>query len=50
VKNALATLKKFKPFELETPVTMEICCKHENEAARASWFPGAKREGERTVV
>jgi D-amino peptidase len=48
-KEGLTTLKKFKPFKLKTPVTMEIRFKHENDAARASWFPGAKRTGERTV-
>lgn len=47
VKNALANLEKFKPFELEIPVTMEIRCKHKNEAARASELPRAKRTGKR---
>lgn len=50
MKNALANLKKFKPFKLEIPVTMGIRYKEENDAARSSWFPGAKRTGERRVV
>lgn len=29
---------------------MEIRYKHGNDAARGSWFPGAKRTGERTVA
>lgn len=49
-KEALTNLKKFKPFKLTTPITMEIRCKNENDAARRSWFPGAKRTGERTVA
>jgi D-amino peptidase len=49
-KKALTNLKKFKPFKLNTPITMEIRYKDENDAARGSWFPGAKRTGERTVA
>lgn len=49
-KEALTNLKKFKPFKLTTPITMEIRYKDENDAARGSWFPGAKRTGERTVA
>jgi D-aminopeptidase len=46
----LKNLKKFKPFKLKTPVTIEIRYTHENDAARASWFPGAKMIEERTVA
>ncbi len=49
-KVALANIKKFKPLKLKTPITMEIRYKDENDAARVSWFPGAKRTGERTVA
>lgn len=49
VRNALANLKNFKLFEFQIPVTMEIRFKHKNDAARASWFPGAKRTGESTI-
>ncbi len=49
-KEALTNLKKFKPFKLTTPITMEIRYKNENDAAKISWFPGAKRTGERTVA
>ena len=49
-KEALTNLKKFKPFKLTTPITMEIRYKDENDAAKISWFPGAKRTGERTIA
>jgi len=49
-KEALLNLKKVKPLKLKTPITMEIRYKDENDAARGSWFPGAKRTGERTVA
>jgi len=49
-KEALINLKKFKPLKLKTPITMEIRYKEENDAFRGSWFPGAKRTGERTVA
>jgi D-amino peptidase len=46
----MANLKKFKSLKLKTPITMEIRYKHGNDAGRGSWFPGAKRTGERTVA
>ncbi len=46
---ALTDLKKFKPLKLQSPVTMEVRYKDEEDAERASWFPGAKRTGERSV-
>jgi D-amino peptidase len=49
-KEALTNVNKFKPLKLKTPITMEIHYKHENDAARGSWFPGANRTGERTVA
>lgn len=48
-KEALSNLSKYKPFKLQTPVTMEIVYKEEIDAHRASWFPGAKKTGERSV-
>lgn len=48
-KEALTNLKKFKPLKLQSPVTMEIRYKDEVDAERASWFPAAKRTGERSV-
>jgi len=49
VKDALSDLKRYKPLALETPVTMEIRYKDELDAARAAFFPAAKRTGERSV-
>jgi D-amino peptidase len=48
-KEALINLKKFKPLKLQSPVMMEIRYKEEEDAERASWFPAAKRTGERAV-
>ena len=50
VKEALENLSRYKPLALETPITMEIRYKHEDDAAHAAWFPAAKRTGERTVA
>lgn len=50
VKESLQNLERYKPLKLETPVTMEIRYKHEDDAAHAAWFPGAERTGERTVA
>ncbi len=46
---ALENLKKFAPLKIQSPVTMEIRYKDEEDAERASWFPGANRTGERFV-
>ncbi|MFC2166849.1 M55 family metallopeptidase [Acidobacteriota bacterium] len=46
---ALSNLSKYKPLKLQTPITMEIVYKDEIDAHRASWFPGAKKTGERAV-
>ncbi|MCJ7582583.1 MAG: M55 family metallopeptidase [Candidatus Aminicenantes bacterium] len=48
-KEALSNLSKYKPFKLQTPITMNIVYKDEIDAYRASWFPGAKKTGERSV-
>lgn len=48
-KEALSNLSKYKPLKLQTPITMNIVYKDEIEAHRASWFPGAKKTGERSV-
>ena len=48
-KEALSNLSKYKPLKLQTPITMEIVYKDEIDAHRASWFPGAKKTGERSV-
>jgi D-amino peptidase len=46
---ALTNLYKYKPLKLQSPVTMEVRYKDEEDAERASWFPGVKRTGERSV-
>jgi len=46
---ALKRLKEFKPYKLNPPFTMEISFAEEEIAARASWIPGAKRTGDRSV-
>jgi D-amino peptidase len=46
---ALNNLKKYKPLKIQSPITMEVRYKDEEDAERASWFPGAKRTGERSV-
>lgn len=48
-KEALSNLSKYSPLKLQTPITMEIVYKDEIDAHRASWFPGAKKTGERSV-
>ena len=48
-EEALSNLSKYKPFKLQTPITMEIVYKDEIDAHRASWFPGANKTGERSV-
>jgi len=48
-KEALSNLSRYKPLKLQTPITMEIVYKDEIDAYRASWFPGAKKTGERSV-
>ena len=46
---ALRNLKKYKPFKLNPPYTMEITFTSEANAHRASFIPGAKRTGPRSV-
>ena len=46
---ALSNLSRYSPFKLQTPITMEIVYKDEIDAHRASWFPNAKKTGERSV-
>jgi len=46
---ALKNLKKYKPFKLNPPYTMEITFTSEANAHRASFIPGAKRTGPRSV-
>ena len=46
---ALRNLKKYKPFKLNPPYTMEITFTSEANAHRASFIPGAKRTGVRSV-
>lgn len=48
-KEALSNLIRYSPLKLQTPITMEIVYKDEIDAHRASWFPGAKKTGERSV-
>jgi D-amino peptidase len=47
---ALKRLKDFKPYKPSPPYTLEMVYTEENLAQRASWIPGAKRTGERSVV
>jgi D-amino peptidase len=46
---ALKRLKDFKPFKLKPPFKMEVTFKDEKRAQNASWIPGAKRTGDRSV-
>ncbi len=46
---ALRRLKDFKPYKLNHPFTLEVVYVEEGYAERASWIPGAKRTGERSV-
>lgn len=48
-EEALSNLSKYKPLKLQAPITMEIVYKDEIDAYRASWFPGAKKTGERSI-
>lgn len=47
---ALKNLARYKPFKLTSPVTMEITFTKEDLAAKASWIPGAKKTGNRSVA
>jgi len=47
---ALKRLKDFKPYKLSAPYTMKITYADEEIAHKASWFPGAKRVGDRAVA
>lgn len=46
---ALKRVKDFKPFKLKTPYVMELTFTNEELAESASWIPGAKRTGDRSV-
>ena len=46
---ALKRLKDFRPFKLKPPFKMEVTFKDEERAQNASWIPGAKRTGDRSV-
>jgi D-amino peptidase len=46
---ALERLKDFKPYQFNPPFTMEITYTSEEKANQASWIPGAKRLGDRSV-
>ena len=46
---ALKRLKDFKPYTLNPPFTIEVTFTKEEMAHRASWIPGAKRTGNRSV-
>ncbi len=48
-KKALERLDDFKPYKVSSPFTMEVTFTKEERANRASWIPGAKRSGERSV-
>ncbi|UCF32919.1 MAG: M55 family metallopeptidase [Phycisphaerales bacterium] len=49
VKKALGRLADFRPLKYKPPYTIEIQFKNERQAYRASWYPGAKRLGDRGV-
>ncbi|MBU0617518.1 MAG: M55 family metallopeptidase [Planctomycetes bacterium] len=46
VKKALKRLTEFKPLQYQSPYTIEVQFIKEQEAYRASWYPGAKRLGQ----
>ncbi len=48
-KAALGRLRDFKPWKLQTPITMEIAFKWERDAELAGMIPGAKMLDGRTV-
>lgn len=50
VEKALKRLKDFEPYKPNPPYTLEITFTDENIAHRASWYPGAKRTGDRSVA
>ena len=45
VKSSLQNLGKFKPLKMKPPYTIQIYFKHEEKAARLSYYPNAKRVG-----
>jgi len=50
VEKALRRLKDFKPYKPNPPYTLEVTYTDENIVNRASWYPGAKRTGDRSVA
>ena len=48
-EKALKRLKDFKPYKLNPPIKLEITFTDERSANRASWIPGAKRTGDRSI-
>jgi D-amino peptidase len=46
---ALERIEDFKPYKFNPPFTMEITYTNEERANQASWIPGAKRSGDRSV-
>ena len=48
-EKALKRLKDFKPYKLNPPYKLEITFTDEKFANTASWIPGAKRSGNRSV-
>lgn len=46
---ALKRFYDFKPYKLDPPYTMEVVFMKEEHAEKASWIPGAKRSGNRSV-
>ncbi len=49
VEKALGRLEDFKPYKPNPPYTLKVTFTDENIAHRASWYPGAKRTGDRSV-
>lgn len=50
VKKALQRISDVKPLKFNEPYTIEIQFKNEDKTYRASWYPGAKRSGELSVL
>lgn len=50
VVRALGRLKDFRPYKPNPPYTLEVTYTDENIVNRASWYPGAKRTGDRSVA
>ncbi|MBS3819645.1 M55 family metallopeptidase, partial [bacterium] len=48
-QEALSRLDDFNPYQLDSPYTMEVIFKDEEDAENAAWIPGAQRTGPTSV-